>query len=80
MPPEEKPTVSLPRNQFIALVVGVCVLAAASTQTPITSAMNWLRWREIVGFSSGGTNPELSQTAIPIRATIAPGASRHPGG
>ena len=29
MPPEEKPTVSLPRNQFIALVVGVCVLAAA---------------------------------------------------
>jgi hypothetical protein len=29
MPPEEKPTISLPRNQFIALVVGVCVLAAA---------------------------------------------------
>jgi len=29
MPPEEKPTVSLPRNQFIALVIGVCVLAAA---------------------------------------------------
>jgi hypothetical protein len=29
MPPEEKPIVSLPRNQFIALVIGVCVLAAA---------------------------------------------------
>jgi len=29
MPPEEKPIISLPRNQFIALVVGVCVLAAA---------------------------------------------------
>jgi hypothetical protein len=29
MPPEEKPTISLPRNQFIALVIGVCVLAAA---------------------------------------------------
>jgi hypothetical protein len=29
MPPEEKPTFSLPRNQFIALVVGVCVLSAA---------------------------------------------------
>jgi hypothetical protein len=29
VPPEEKPTISLPRNQFIALVVGVCVLAAA---------------------------------------------------
>ncbi|HVX31770.1 MAG TPA: hypothetical protein VHA80_01400 [Solirubrobacterales bacterium] len=29
MPPEEKPIVSLPRNQFIALVVGVCVLSAA---------------------------------------------------
>src|SRR5262245_9526542 len=29
MPPEQKPIVSLPRNQFIALIVGVCVLAAA---------------------------------------------------
>jgi len=29
MPPDEKPTVSLPRNQFIALVIGVCVLSAA---------------------------------------------------
>ncbi len=29
MPPEEKPIISLPRNQFIALVIGVCVLAAA---------------------------------------------------
>ncbi|HEY2477834.1 MAG TPA: hypothetical protein VGI17_03810 [Solirubrobacterales bacterium] len=29
MPPEPKPIVSLPRNQFIALVVGVCVLSAA---------------------------------------------------
>lgn len=29
MPPEEKPTVSLARNQFIALVIGVCVLSAA---------------------------------------------------
>jgi hypothetical protein len=29
VPPEEKPTISLPRNQFIALVIGVCVLAAA---------------------------------------------------
>jgi hypothetical protein len=29
MPPEEKPAVSLPRNQFIALVIGVCVLSAA---------------------------------------------------
>jgi hypothetical protein len=27
--PERKPLVSLPRNQFIALVVGVCVLSAA---------------------------------------------------
>src|ERR1700750_3135050 len=30
MPPEEqKPIMSMPRNQFIALVVGVCVLSAA---------------------------------------------------
>jgi hypothetical protein len=29
MPPEQKPSISLPRNQFIALVIGVCVLAAA---------------------------------------------------
>jgi hypothetical protein len=29
MPPDEKPHISLPRNQFIALVIGVCVLAAA---------------------------------------------------
>ncbi|HTT96104.1 MAG TPA: hypothetical protein VMF55_15645 [Solirubrobacterales bacterium] len=29
MPPEEKPLVSLPRNHFIALVIGVCVLSAA---------------------------------------------------
>jgi hypothetical protein len=29
MPPEEKPTISLARNQFIALVIGVCVLSAA---------------------------------------------------
>ncbi len=29
MPPEPKPLISLPRNQFIALVVGVCVLSAA---------------------------------------------------
>jgi hypothetical protein len=29
VPPEQKPTISLPRNQFIALVIGVCVLAAA---------------------------------------------------
>jgi hypothetical protein len=29
MPPERKPIVSLPRNQFIALVIGVCVLSAA---------------------------------------------------
>ncbi len=29
MPPEEKPSISLPRNQFIALVIGVCVLSAA---------------------------------------------------
>ncbi len=29
MPPESKPTVSLPRNQFIVLVIGVCVLSAA---------------------------------------------------
>jgi hypothetical protein len=29
MPPEQKPTISLPRNQFIALVVAVCVLSAA---------------------------------------------------
>jgi hypothetical protein len=29
MPPEEKPNISLPRNQFVALVVGVCVLSAA---------------------------------------------------
>lgn len=29
MPPEQKPIISLPRNQFIALVVGVCVLSAA---------------------------------------------------
>jgi hypothetical protein len=29
MPPEQKPIVSLPRNQFIALVIGVCVLSAA---------------------------------------------------
>jgi hypothetical protein len=29
VPPERKPLISLPRNQFIALVVGVCVLSAA---------------------------------------------------
>lgn len=29
MPPDDKPTISLPRNQFIALVIGVCVLSAA---------------------------------------------------
>jgi len=29
MPPERKPLISLPRNQFIALVIGVCVLSAA---------------------------------------------------
>jgi len=29
MPPDEKPSISLPRNQFIALVIGVCVLSAA---------------------------------------------------
>jgi hypothetical protein len=29
MPPEHKPLISLPRNQFIALVIGVCVLSAA---------------------------------------------------
>jgi hypothetical protein len=29
MPPEPKPLISLPRNQFIALVVGVCILSAA---------------------------------------------------
>jgi hypothetical protein len=29
MPPEQRPTISLPRNQFIALVIGVCVLSAA---------------------------------------------------
>jgi hypothetical protein len=29
VPPEEKPLISLPRNQFIALVIGVCVLSAA---------------------------------------------------
>ena len=29
MPPEQKPQISLPRNQFIALVIGVCVLSAA---------------------------------------------------
>jgi hypothetical protein len=29
VPPEQKPIISLPRNKFIALVVGVCVLSAA---------------------------------------------------
>jgi hypothetical protein len=29
MPPEPKPIFSLPRNQFIALVIGVCILSAA---------------------------------------------------
>jgi hypothetical protein len=29
MPPEPKRLISLPRNQFIALVVGVCILSAA---------------------------------------------------
>lgn len=29
MPPEQKPQISLPRNQFIALVIAVCVLSAA---------------------------------------------------
>ena len=29
MPPEQKPIMSMPRNQFIALVIGVCVLSAA---------------------------------------------------
>jgi hypothetical protein len=29
MPPEPKPIFSMPRNQFIALVIGVCVLSAA---------------------------------------------------
>ena len=29
MPPEPKPIISLPRNHFIALVIGVCVLSAA---------------------------------------------------
>jgi hypothetical protein len=27
--PERRPSISLPRNQFIALIVGVCVLSAA---------------------------------------------------
>jgi hypothetical protein len=29
MPPEEQPRISLTRNHFIALVIGVCVLSAA---------------------------------------------------
>jgi hypothetical protein len=29
MPPEEQPHISMARNQFIALVIGVCVLSAA---------------------------------------------------
>jgi hypothetical protein len=29
VPPDRKPLISLPRNQFIALVIGVCVLSAA---------------------------------------------------
>ena len=29
MPPEGKPIISMARNQFIALVIGVCVLSAA---------------------------------------------------
>jgi hypothetical protein len=29
VPPEPKPLISLPRNQFIALVIGVCILSAA---------------------------------------------------
>jgi hypothetical protein len=29
VPPEQKPLISLPRNQFIALIIGVCVLSAA---------------------------------------------------
>jgi hypothetical protein len=29
MPPEPKPIMSMPRNQFIALVVGVCIFSAA---------------------------------------------------
>lgn len=29
MPPDESSRISLPRNQFIALVIGVCVLSAA---------------------------------------------------
>jgi hypothetical protein len=29
MPPERRPLISLPRNQFIALVIAVCVLSAA---------------------------------------------------
>jgi hypothetical protein len=29
MPPEPKPMMSLPRNQFIVLVIAVCVLSAA---------------------------------------------------
>jgi hypothetical protein len=29
MEPEHKPLISLPRNQFIALIIGVCVLSAA---------------------------------------------------
>ena len=29
MPPEQKSILSLPRNQFIALIIGVCVLSAA---------------------------------------------------
>src|ERR1700742_4577765 len=29
MPPDERPSITLPRNQFIALVIGVGVLAAA---------------------------------------------------
>ena len=29
MPPERQPLISLPRNQFIALIIGVCVLSAA---------------------------------------------------
>jgi hypothetical protein len=29
VPPEQKSLISLPRNQFIALIIGVCVLSAA---------------------------------------------------
>jgi hypothetical protein len=29
MPPDEQPHISMARNQFIALVIGVCVLSAA---------------------------------------------------